>query len=263
MSSFFEDGYEVPQSSGGAYFKPQAGQNRVRILSDAISGWSYWTNDNKCVRSPKRPESTPDIRVKDGKPDRVKHFLMITIWDYSSSSIKLWEITQSTIQRDLFDLDNTDWGHPQNYDIIVNKKGEQLNTEYSVLPQPSAPLSQEVINAWADKKINLEEIWLNGNPMEPATEVLGAAGSWNESRALRILQRKLAIATAEQVETMKSLALQTQKLADIAQYYRGDKVKAKQLVESLCQQRLTEVSGAQVPAMTGAAKVPDYDDIPF
>jgi hypothetical protein len=264
MSSFFEEGYEVPQSSGGAYFKPQSGQNRVRILSDAVSGWSYWSNDNKCFRTPKRPEVTPNIRVKDGKTDRVKHFLMMTVWDYASSSVKLWEITQSTIHRDLYDLDNSDWGHPKGYDIIVTKKGEQLNTEYSVLPQPSTPLTQDILNAWAQQRINLEEIFLDGNPMEPATEIRGAAGSWNESRALRILQRKLAIATAEQVEKMRAWANQPEKVAGIARYYLGDETKALQLIESLCQQRLAETSGSQVPVMAGASPAEvNLDDIPF
>lgn len=260
MSSFFAEGYEVPQSSGGAYFKPASGPNRIRILSDAITGWSYWTNENKCIRSQEKFGATPDIRVKDGKAERVKHFLMMSIWDYASGSVKLWEITQATIQRDLYNLDNSDWGHPKNYDIVVTKQGEQLNTEYSVLPQPAKPLSQEMINAWAQQPINLEEVFVSGNPLEPSTEIMGAAGSWNESRALRILQRKLAIATAEQVEQMRTWANKPETVAGIARYYAGDESKALGLIEQLCNQRLEVLSGgAPQPAAVGVSP----DDIPF
>ena len=50
--SFLPPAYEIPQaqSNGGLYMKLLPGENKIRILDAPITGWLYWTVEDKPVR---------------------------------------------------------------------------------------------------------------------------------------------------------------------------------------------------------------------
>jgi hypothetical protein len=168
--TFLPVDYEVPQASGsgGKYFKPQKGENRVRILTDCITGWLYWNSDDKPMRLRDRPTETPDdIRVKDGKQDRVRHFWAMVIYDYASAQIAIWEITQGTIQSAIAALaTDADWGHPRQYDLKITRTGEGLDTEYTVVPSPIKPVSSEISQAYLATPVNLYALYDGANPFD-------------------------------------------------------------------------------------------------
>ena len=151
------------QSQEGAYFKPMKGkQNRVRIISNAgLFGYVQWTEDNRPVRwlteSPR-----PDAEYKaDTKP---RSFIACAVWNYEAKQIQVWEITQRTIQDTLQQLTNdADFGHPINYDLKITRKGEGLETTYSMVPM-STPLSEEVQDAIENNTVNLEALLTGDNP---------------------------------------------------------------------------------------------------
>jgi hypothetical protein len=98
MSAFLPDNYERPATSGGNYAKLEDGPNRFRILSAAKVGFLYWNTDNKPVRLTEKPETLPeDIRVENGKPDKIKHFWAFVVWSYRESRVQILEITQASI----------------------------------------------------------------------------------------------------------------------------------------------------------------------
>ena len=48
MTNFLPDNYKIPTTSN--YMKFAEGKNTFRVLSSAITGWEYFTTENKPVR---------------------------------------------------------------------------------------------------------------------------------------------------------------------------------------------------------------------
>jgi hypothetical protein len=177
---FLPKDYKIPTSSN--YMKFVDGKNKFRILSDAIVGLEYWTEDRKPVRLHEMPTETPkDIGYdNDGKVNQIKPFWAFIVWNYNDKRIQILEITQKSIMQNLQSLaDDGDWGNPTAYDVTVNRKGDGLNTEYSVMPNPTSKLSKEAMDAYEATKINLEALFggldpftgekpVNSGKMKPA-----------------------------------------------------------------------------------------------
>lgn len=163
MDNFLPEGYEVPKS-GGSYMKFKGGANKFRILSAPILGYEYWTAERKPVRAKKLWDTIPvDADIKDGW--NPKHFWAFVVWNFEEKQIQVLEITQATIQRAMLDLiQNDEWGDPRNYTITVNRKGEKLETEYSVVPSPAKPVPEDIIKSYKEKNIDLENLFTGGDP---------------------------------------------------------------------------------------------------
>lgn len=162
-------GYKQPKPMGGNYMRLEDGPNRFRILSPAIVGYEYWTADNKPIRLREYPKSV----LADIRPDsKIKHFWAMIVWNYAAEAVQILELTQSTIQTAINDLVIIDeWGDPSAYDITVTRKGEGLDTEYTVQPSPHKPVAGLVTSAFEAKKINLDMLFDGGNPFEEADHV--------------------------------------------------------------------------------------------
>jgi len=159
MSFKLPEDYEVPKSPS-RYFTFEQGDNVFRILGDVVLGWEDWI-DNKPVR----------VKYTDPKPEPVnpekpiKHFWAFPVWDYRDSSIKILEITQSTIQGEIANLYNDkDWGIPTDYDINVKRKGEKLDTKYSVIAKPPKPLDTAIQGEWNNTEIDLQKLFTGDDP---------------------------------------------------------------------------------------------------
>ena len=56
------------------------------------------------------------------------------MWNFDTKQVEILEITQTTVQTAMEELINSEeWGDPLGYSITVNRKGENLETEYSVV----------------------------------------------------------------------------------------------------------------------------------
>jgi hypothetical protein len=151
---------------GGNYFKPAMGQNKILIVGDAVTGYEYWTNQDKCVRSTEKFAETPDIKIRqvknkktgemEDKEDTQKFWWAMPVYDLKQAEeivkadpkkagevfaecIKLWQVSQKAIKENLASLQaNPDWGNPVgNYTISIDRKGEGLLTEYTVMANPT------------------------------------------------------------------------------------------------------------------------------
>lgn len=166
--TFLPQGYELPKSSG-SYTKLTQGDNKFRILGQAITGYEYFNTEKKPVRSPEFPKSTPNIgKNEKGIINPVKHFWAFPIWNYATNKIEILELTQSTIQSAIAGYSaDEDWGDVTEFDITVNKKGELLTTEYQIRPSPKKPLSDDIKEAMKNApRPNLEALFTNANPFE-------------------------------------------------------------------------------------------------
>ena len=151
-NTFLPDDYDLPVGSGGLYYKLQSGTNEVRILGPAVTGYEWWV-DREVTR-------VNDVsKVPTGQDH--KHFWMVPVSANGSDDVQVWTITQATIQgaiRDLFK--NKQWGDPVGYNLTVKKTGQNLDTQYSVVPNPKTKLDSSVASAYKawEKEHNLIEI---------------------------------------------------------------------------------------------------------
>ena len=156
--------------------KLKAGENAFRVLSSAIIGYKYWNTENKPVRLKEMPKFIPkDLRMDEtGRPSTIKHFWAFVVYNYNENSIQILELTQSGIQGSIKNLvDNNKWGNPKEYDIIIVKKGEKLNTEYSVLPNPKAEIDKSILDTYNSMNINLNALYDGGDPFNSIVDANG------------------------------------------------------------------------------------------
>lgn len=167
MNDFLPAGYEVPKKSG-SYMKFEDGINRIRILSSPIVGYEYWNEDSKGVRKPIRKRMNEQLIMSEiQEPDKIKHFWAMPVWNYQDKKVQILEITQKSIQTELKRLaKDEDWGSPFNYDVVIDKTGDKLETRYSVQPKPAKPLDKEITDIFKATKINLEALFTGGDPFK-------------------------------------------------------------------------------------------------
>lgn len=159
--TFLPVDYKVPTSSN--YLKLTEGEHTFRVMSSAVTGWEYFSTENKPVRSKEAFQEMPeDIKVGG----RVNPFWAFVIWNYDEKRLQILEVTQKSIMLPLKALvDNKKWGNPKNYDITITRKGTGMqDTEYSVMPNPHSDIPSEAVSAFMAKKINLEALFTNADP---------------------------------------------------------------------------------------------------
>lgn len=171
MNEFLPKDYNVPVSGGG-YMKLKMGENLIRIMSNAITGFEYWSDETKPIRSKEEFKETPNIKLdKDGNPTKVKHFWAFVVYNYEAKDIQILEITQSTIQSAITNLvKDEDWGNPKGYDIKIVRSGEGFETEYAVSPKPARELPVEITKKFEEKYINLEALFGGLNPFDKSIQ---------------------------------------------------------------------------------------------
>lgn len=163
-NDFLPQDYETPQGQS-SYMKLQQGDNRFRILSKPIIGWLDWK------------DKVPYRFAMDSRPEKplgknpIRHFWAFLVFDYADQAVKILEITQSTVQKAIADLNkDAEWGAPYEYDIKIVRKGQDLKTEYSVIPSSKKELSEEIKKAALDKPCNLLALFTNSDPWEVTTQ---------------------------------------------------------------------------------------------
>ena len=156
--TFLPADYKEP---AGKYLKLTVGEHNIRIMSSAIVGYEFWTNENKPVRSKNAFKSTPNIKKDTG----VKFFWAFIIYNYDADAIQICEITQKSIQASIKNLiNNKKWGDVSGYDLTITRIGEGFDTEYSTVPNPSTVLPQSVIDRFNEMKINLNALYEGNDP---------------------------------------------------------------------------------------------------
>jgi len=155
--SFLPKNYEQPVATS-KYYKFQPGDNKFRILSDAIVGYIDWDN-----KKPIRTEEKPEKSFNPARP--FKHFWTFVIWSYKEKAIKILEVTQATIQSAIMHLTTDEnWGDPKGFDLNVIKTGEEKETKYNVVPMPPKPLNTEATRAFTEINVNLRNLFDNKDP---------------------------------------------------------------------------------------------------
>lgn len=141
----------------GNYYKFKKGSNSFRILSPAVVGFEYWNKENKPIRSVEAWEDRPED-MKDG--GTVKYFMAFIVWNYEAKKAQILEITQKTVREAIENLaQNKKWGDPSKYDVVVEAKGDGLEREYAVFPEPHSEAPKVDVSG-----INLLALFNGGDP---------------------------------------------------------------------------------------------------
>lgn len=101
------------------------------------------------------------------------------VYNYNTKQVELFETTKTPIKSAIFTLvKDDDYGSPKNYDIKIKKTWVDKDTKYSVIPTPPKPLDIDIEALCDDTYMNLEAIYVWGNPFvrEPLS-----ADDWDEN----------------------------------------------------------------------------------
>lgn len=167
MADFLPNDYEPPAGNEG-YMKLEQGDNRFRILSSAIVGYEWWVTDEDGNDKPKR--SRPDETIpmaeieREGDP---KHFWAFVVYNYEKEKVQILQITQRTIQKSMTQyIRDDDWGKevPFEYDLVINREGEGLDTSYSVVAKPKKEIDTDILKQYDQMDINLEALYDGEDP---------------------------------------------------------------------------------------------------
>ena len=155
---------DVPKGES-KYVKLQNGENKLRILADPLVGKGFWAHDKR-VR--KRLEELIGQSELDEK-SKIKEFWAFPVFNYEDDKVQIFEIHQVTIMSGLKSLeDDNDWGDLVDYDIVINRSGDSLDTEYLVIPKPKATLAKNVKKAWEEikKTLDLNQLFDGSDPFD-------------------------------------------------------------------------------------------------
>lgn len=159
--AFIPEDYKPP-TGGGGFTKLEDGDNRLRILSSPLMLWICW-NDGKVSRV---PFSQPKPAKGSGQKDSVKHGWGLIVYNYKTESIEVFELDKQDIIAALTQYSkDPDWGHPKNYDVVINKSGSGMETEYKFIAKPAKPVTDEIKVAYTENPIDLSKLLEEGgNP---------------------------------------------------------------------------------------------------
>lgn len=157
--SWLPEEYKLPESAGN-YMSLKSGENRVRILDSAIVGYEYWIFNSEYVKGkPVRTRTMEEASLAkdyetvrpDGRNNEIKHFWAMPVWNYADSAIQVLEFTQKTIMKAIaVYAKDEDWGSPVGYDLVINKSGEGLETEYETIAKPHKAVDESIANKWKE-----------------------------------------------------------------------------------------------------------------
>jgi hypothetical protein len=155
-------------SSGSRFVNPSKieGEKRFRFFGQGITGFSGWTTDKKLLRWELKPTELPSNLAPD-KSGRVgvKRFIASVVYDYEAEEFKIIEITQRRLMEQLFKyIKDEDYGDPTLYDVKINKTGQGIDTDYSLIASPPRVPAKEVLAAYKDVYCNLRALFDSDDP---------------------------------------------------------------------------------------------------
>ena len=154
-----------PRKKSGNYFKPEVGENRLRVISRPTRGFVGWVEEE----GKRRP-----VRYAEGsKPKGVdaKYFWAFSVWDFGTACVSVWEVTQQSVLDQLEGLlTSPDWGCPTQYDLTVIREGTGLKTRYRLQPGKRYELPEDVLAKIASTYCDPDALLLGESPFEEPSD---------------------------------------------------------------------------------------------
>jgi hypothetical protein len=161
---------------------------RVAILSDEpLEYFTVWGESDEGQKKPFRFVSEPspsDIEEELGEfkqrmnyegteLEKPKFGLSFFVFDYADEKVKVFEITQKTLMKELDGISQSeDYEDFAAWDMVFSREGLKMNTTYKILPGPRKKGFQEKIDAaWSaaqGKGYDLQQLLVGGSPFGEA-----------------------------------------------------------------------------------------------
>ena len=161
---------------------------RVAILSEEpLEYFTVWGESDEGQKKPFRFVSEPsptEIREELGEfkqrmnyegteLEKPKFGLSFFVFDYADEKVKIFEITQKTLMKELDGISQSeDYEDLHSWDLVFSRKGLKMATEYKILPGPRKKGMQEKIDAaWSEaegKGFDLQQLLVGGSPFGTA-----------------------------------------------------------------------------------------------
>lgn len=138
------------EAAGSGFFKAEQGQTEILVVGPVVTGYQYWKEGEGGVERSRDvfEEPLPEVRkrevtdkktgVKSMVDEKQQFYWALPVYNFKTKGFEIWQITQKGIRDELLKLqNNTNWGDPTGkYTITIDKSGEGLKTEYSVMANP-------------------------------------------------------------------------------------------------------------------------------
>lgn len=168
--SFLPDGYETPVSQSN-YTKLEDGENQLRVLSSAVVGWEYWTEEGG-KRTPNRvrtqDELPKEVQRATDRQKQAKHFWAFVVINRKTDEIQILELTQKSLMKGIEGLvQSKSWGDPKNYDLVITRTktgSDARDVEYSVRPEPKEKLDEGIAALYESMAIDLGKLFTGEDP---------------------------------------------------------------------------------------------------
>lgn len=160
-NDFLPKDYQVPKGTDGLFMKFKQGANKFRILCSPVIGYEWWeedTNGKHPVRVKSREKA--NTQMPDEFRKTLKHFWGMLVWNYEEEKVQILQITQITIMQAIGGYnDDADWGSPLDYDLVIKKSGERLDTQYQIIAKPKKELDEKIKEMLAKNELKLEKLF--------------------------------------------------------------------------------------------------------
>ena len=178
LSKDFE--IEKTDSNSDNYMRFEEGENRLRILTDAIEGYEYWldSDGNIVPRNDKAGKGGKPVRrrtMADVAKESIeaqydtRQFIAFVVWNYAKGRMQILEIKQKTIMQKLVGWSrNEDWKDLTAYDIIIKRDDSGDFTQYEVDNTLPKEFTEDISGL---SKVKLEALYDNGDPFEDLTDM--------------------------------------------------------------------------------------------
>lgn len=160
---FLDEDYDVPSNGTSGFLKFASGDTKFRCLSNPVMGYVEWI-DKKPTRYTME-EGKPETKDAKNPP---KHFWLLRVWDYADNEVKILEITQASVLKEIAALAKSkEWGNPMDYDLKVTRTGEGMKgTKYKVTPSPKKALPKNIVAADKAKPSDISVMFEGGDPWQ-------------------------------------------------------------------------------------------------
>jgi hypothetical protein len=167
QESFLPASYVAPSSGG--FSKIEAGDNKFRILSNPLLMWVVWSGGavNRIQYLAPDGSVVPKPANAGGDKDSTNHNWAVIAYNYKTEKIEILEISSQMVIASLKKhAEDTDWGHPKKYDVVITKTGSgKEGTKYSFTAKPHTEVSTKVKDAYVETPIDLNQLLVSGgNP---------------------------------------------------------------------------------------------------
>ena len=164
----------ISAGSGGGYLNPSkiqsGGSVRFALLEDQpLEFFECWGESSDGGVKPFRfsddpspedieeemgPEFSRRLNREGTAPEKVKFAIAVPVYNYESSSVQIMQLSQKSLQNELDDISQMeDYANLLEWDFVLGKEGNGLETRYSLRPVPRKKGTQDSIeSAWTDAR---------------------------------------------------------------------------------------------------------------